>query len=262
MSTRILLVILLVIPVMASAKDKVVPLPESAVAALSGKSFVVTRHDKAGFTAMTAGKAAFGLFGAGAMISAGNKIVADNAIGDPADILERELAPAVAKQYGLQLKAGPSPVIKASKPKEIAATQPDVDYVLDVESTGWMFAYYATDWDKYWVGYSAHVKFIERASGKLIADAFCNATTNKHAASPSKDSLLENNAQLLKDVTTAQGWACVHVLAKEQFRLPDGVATPTPAEYADPLTAYAQAKGSAVPATPAAAEAAAVPAAN
>ena len=242
MSKRILLALLIAIPSLSLAKPKMVPLPESAAAALSGKTVAVTRHDKAGFSAMTAGKAAFGLFGAGAMIAAGNKIVDDNAIADPADIIERELVPAVAKHYGLKLKEGASPVIKASKPKEIAATQPDVDYVIDVESTGWMFAYYPTDWDKYWIGYGAHVTLIDRASGKAIADAFCNANTNKHAASPSKDSMLENNAQLLKDVTAAQGWACVHLLAKDEFRLPEGAATPVPAEFADPLTAYAQKK--------------------
>lgn len=252
MSKRILLALLATVPVLVSAKGKVLPLSESAAAALNGKTVAVTRHEKANFTAMTAGKATFAILGAGAMIAAGNKIVADNDIADPADVLERELATAVAKHYGMQLKEGPAPVIKASKPKDIAATQPDVDYILDVESAGWMFAYYATDWGKYWIGYNGHVQLIDRASGKPVADAFCNASTNKHAASPTKEAMLDNNAQLLKDVTTALGWTCVHVLAKEEFRLPDGVAAPIPAEYADPLTAYAQ-KNGAAPAAPAAA---------
>src|SRR5678815_2444289 len=132
MSKKIMMVLLVAMSVMASAKekDKVVPLSESAGAALKGKSVVVTRHDKASFTAMTAGKATFALLGAGAMIVAGNKIVADNNIADPADLFESELVPAVVKHYGLLLKEGPSPVIKASKPKEIAATQTDGDYIL------------------------------------------------------------------------------------------------------------------------------------
>jgi hypothetical protein len=245
MSKRILFVMLMAIPALVSAKGKVVPLPESAAAALTGKTVAVTRHEKASFTAMTAGKATFALLGAGAMIVAGNKIVADNDIADPADVLERELVSAVVKHYGLLLKEGPSPVIKASKPKDIVATQPGVDFILNVESAGWMFAYYPTEWGKYWIGYNGHVQLIERATGKLMADAFCNATTNKHAASPTKEAMLENNAQLLKDVTTSLGWTCVHLLAKEQFRLPEGTEAPTPAEYADPLTAYAQKHGGA-----------------
>jgi hypothetical protein len=127
MSKRILLAVLVAIPMLVSAKGKVVPLSESAAAALNGKTVVVTRHQKASFTAMTAGKATFALLGAGAMIVAGNKIVADNDIADPADVIERELVPAIVKQYGMQLKAGPAPVIKANKPKDIVATQPDVD---------------------------------------------------------------------------------------------------------------------------------------
>jgi hypothetical protein len=233
------------IPAMVSAKGKVLPLAESAAASLNGKTVAVVRHEKASFTAMTAGKATFAILGAGAMIVAGNKIVADNNIADPADVLERELVPAVIKHYGLVLKEGPAPVLKVSKPKDIAAALPDVDYILNVESVGWMFAYYPTEWSKYWIGYNGHVQLIERASGKLLADAFCNSGTNKHAASPTKDAMLENNAQLLKDVTTSLGWTCVHLLAKEEFRLPEGTATATPAEFVDPLTAYAQKQGGA-----------------
>src|SRR4051812_2194318 len=101
MSKRILLVVALAIPMLASAKGKVVPLAEGAAAALNGKTVGVTRHAKASFTAMTPGKATFALIGAAAMISAGNKIVAENNIADPADVLEHELVPAIARQYGL-----------------------------------------------------------------------------------------------------------------------------------------------------------------
>lgn len=51
-----------------------------------GKSIVVAKRVKPDFGAMTAGKVLFGLIGAAAMISAGNKIVADNHIDDPAPV--------------------------------------------------------------------------------------------------------------------------------------------------------------------------------
>jgi len=244
-------ILLLVIPLAAMAKDKnkITPLAESAVAALNGKSVIITRHDKASFTAFTAGKAAFALLGAGAMIAAGNQIVKENEIADPADVLERELAAAVIKQYGLQLKAGSSPVIKASKPKDIAATQSDVDYILDLQSTGWMFAYIPTDWDSYWIGYSARAQLINKVSGKALAVGTCYSDTQKHPFPPSKDSMLANKAQLLKDVTTSLGWHCAQVFAKEQFRLADGTLAATPPELVDPQAAYALVNGkSSVPA--------------
>jgi hypothetical protein len=240
-------ILLLVIPFAVNAKDKnkITPLPESAVAALNGKSVTITRHDKAAFTAFTAGKAAFALLGAGAMIAAGNQIVKENEIADPADVLERELASAVIKQYGLALKAGSSPVIKATKPKDIAATQSDVDYILDLQSTGWMFAYIPTNWDAYWISYSAHAQLINRVSGKALADGFCYSDTQKHPMPPTKASMLANKAQLLKDVTASLGWHCAQVFAKEQFRLPDGVLAATPSELTDPQTAYGLVNGKA-----------------
>jgi hypothetical protein len=247
MLKQLSVVLLLVIPLAGVAKDKnkITPLPESAAPVLSGKSVVITRHAKAPFTAFTAGKAAFALLGAGAMIVAGNQIVKDNEIADPADVLERELAAAVIKQYGLALKAGSSPVIKATKSKDIAATQSDVDYILDLQSTGWMFAYIPTNWDAYWISYSAHAQLINRVSGKPLADGTCYSDTQKHPMPPSKDSMLANKAQLLKDVTASLGWHCAQVFAKEQFRLADGALTATPPELADPQAAYALVNGKA-----------------
>ena len=260
---KLLCVVVAAMPLAAAAAKKPVPLTPEAGAALAGKTIVVTRHEKPSFVAMTAGKAGFALIGAGAMIASGNKIVADNEIADPADILERELVPAVAKHYNFTLKPGPSPVIKAKKPKEIAATQTEGDYILDLQSIGWQFAYYPTDWNSYWTAYSVHVQLIERSSAKVVSDVFCNANNNKHPASPSKDALLENRAQLLKDVTTNHAWSCVHVLAKDQFQLPEGTVAAIPVEYADPFAAYAaRGKGTAAPAaTPVAAPAETPPAA-
>jgi hypothetical protein len=243
----LLWVVVAALPLAAAAAKKPVPLTADSGAALAGKTIVVTRHEKPSFVAMTAGKAGFALIGFGAMVAAGNKIIADNEVADPADILERELVPAVAKHYNFTVKAGPSPVIKGKKPKEIAATQTEGDYILDLQSIGWQFAYYPTDWNSYWTAYSVQVQLIERASARVVSNVFCNANNNKHPASPSKESLLENKAQLLKDVTTNHGWACVHVLAKDQFLLPEGAVAAIPAEYADPLAAY-KARGPGAPA--------------
>ena len=83
-----------------------------------------------------------------------------------------------------------------------------------------------------------HVQLIERASGKLLGDAFCNGN-NKHASPPSRDGLLANNAQLLKDAVASHAWFCVHALAKDQFLLPDEAVSATPTEFADPLATFA-----------------------
>jgi hypothetical protein len=239
MNKSILVAAILALPLVANAKKSIMPLSAESGAAMANKVVVVTRHEKPSFVAMTAGKAGFGLFGAAAMISAGNKIVAENEIADPADILEHELVPLVAKHYGFRLKDGPSPVVKPTKPKDIAKTQADGDYILDLQSIGWQFAYYPTEWAHYWTAYSVHVQLFERGSGKLLSDVFCNANNNKHASPPSHDALLADRAQLLKDAEASHAWFCVQTLGKEQFMLPAGEITPIPAAFADPLAAFA-----------------------
>jgi hypothetical protein len=195
----------------------------------------VTRHKKADFTAMTAGKATFALLGAGAMIVAGNKIVEENEIADPVDILERELAPALAKHFGMTLKAGSGLLVNGSKPKEIIAVHSDADFILDLQSNGWMFAYYPTDWNTYWIGLAVQASLFDAKSGKQLSKMNCYSDTNKHPKSPLKDDMLANKAQLLKDVTASLGWKCLHRVAKQEFGLAETEVTAIPAELTDPL---------------------------
>jgi hypothetical protein len=247
MKTQVLAIAMCLVTVNAYAKEKPLPLAEKDASSLDGKVVVVTRHEKPSFVAMTAGKAAFALLGAGAMIAAGNQIVKENEIADPADVLEHELVPAIAKQYHLQVKSANPVTIKPEKPKEIAATQADADYILDLRSGGWQFAYYPTEWGKYWVAYSVQVRLIDAKSAAVVSNMGCTANTNKHAASPTKEALLADKAQLLKDVTGSLGWICVQLLGKEQFLLPAEAIPAAPAQYTDPLTAYA-AHGNSTPA--------------
>jgi hypothetical protein len=237
------------------AKDKILPLPQAAAADLQGKTLVVTRHKIPPYTAMTAGKAGFALLGAGLMIAEGNKIIRENEVPDPAGLLEAQLAPAFATHYGMQIKPATTAMIDVEKPKQIAATQTDTDYILDIRSGGWMSSYYPADWAKYWILYSVQVQLINAKDGSLVSNMACNASTHKHANSPSKDQMYANKAQLFKSVSTAHGWTCMKLLGAQQFLLPETALAATPAEYVDPLKTFAEFK-----AAPAAnAETAAVP---
>jgi hypothetical protein len=238
-NNRWLLVPLFLVSVAAGAKDR--PLPESVAAQLSGRSVVVTRHDKPSFIAMTPGKAMFALVGVAAMANAGNQIVEENGIADPADTLVSSLVPAVVERYGLQWDPSVMPVVDTKRPKEIAATQSGVDYVLDVRSTGWSSSYYPRKPSTFWLGYSVEVQLIEVKSGAVVSNMACNSSTNKHTVAPTRDELLESQAQLLKDVTAHLGWVCVQLLAKEQFGFPPEATPAIPESYVDPLTAYAAA---------------------
>ena len=72
------------------------PIDSKNLTLLNNKTIVYTQRSKTDFAAMTAGKAAFALIGALAMISAGNKIVADNHIEDPQLAMGESISKALA----------------------------------------------------------------------------------------------------------------------------------------------------------------------
>lgn len=231
----------------AVAGDKLVPLADADAAGLQGKTVAFTVHERPSFSAMTAGKASFGLFGAGAMGAEGNKLVDGNGVADPAGLVREQLAAVLRDRYGMQLLAVDAAPTKAKKPKELAATHPEADYVFDVRSGGWMYAYYPTAWGTYWVGYSVQAQLIDTKTGRQVTNAACNANTRDNKNPPSREHLHADGAKLLKDVTMALGWTCVQLLSREQMKVPADQVAAIPAEYVDPLAA---AKSAAPVATP------------
>ena len=246
------------------ARPKLVPLPEATATTLPGKTLAVTRRGvKPSFIAMTAGKATFALLGVAAMASEGNRMVKDNDIADPADTVEAVLVPALVKQYGVK----PAPesghsIAPGNDLKQIIGAAPGADLILDIRSIGWNFAYYPTHWGTYWVGYGVEVQLIDTKSATVLASAPCSSNTQKNAAPPSKEALVGNGAQLLKDVLLSLGWNCSRLLASDEFHVVPANLAEMPSSLADPLAAFAaqahgqgptpSARPTATPAAPAA----------
>lgn len=230
---------MLLLAASASAKDKVIPLSEADAAALRGKTVALTLHERPSFTAGTAGKATFALLGAGAMIAAGNKLVDENGVQDPGILVRAQLAAILRDVYGATVLDADRETTAAKKPKDIAALHPQADYVLDVRSGGWMFFYYPTDWNDYWVGYSVQSQLVDTKTARQVSNMACNANTNQSPVRPSREQLIQDRAQLLKDVTQHLGWICTQLLAKEQYRLAPEQTPAIPAEYENPLARLA-----------------------
>lgn len=237
-------IVLSLVNAIATAKEPIVPLPASTAASLSGKTLVVTRHEKPAFVAATAGKATFALVGAGAMVVEGNRLVKGNAIADPADIIEAQLVPALVKHNALLWQPSSTRVVTTTKAAGIAKAQADADVVLDIESIGWNFNYYPTHWGSYWTGYVVRVRLIDAKTAALLAGGSCGANTLQHPNPPSKAQLLQNDARLLKDLQAGFGWACAHFLAKAEFNLPDDSVAAIPEELKDPLASMVTQAGS------------------
>jgi hypothetical protein len=194
------------------------PISTETLAKLDGKSVAVSRHAAPDFTAMSAGKAAFAMLGAFAMIAEGNAIVKDNGVEDPAlaitDGLLKKLAAAKA------IKPLPASGLMASDDiTNIVAAHAGAQYILDYQSLGWMFSYYPTDWSHYRVNYSGRLRLIDAATRSVVAESACNSVQGDEKNPPTKEQLLENKAALLKAHLAKAGTACIDVLARDALKL-------------------------------------------
>lgn len=219
----------------AMAKEKMIPLTTEDAAGLQGKRIALTVHEAPSFIAMTAGKAGFGLLGMAAMASAGNQLVKDNGIADPAIAVRESLTAILAPAYGATFLAADTTQTDRKKPADLAALHKDADYVLDVRSGGWNYGYFAAQWGEYWVGYSVQVQLIDTASGRLVSDLACNANTQQDTPRPTRDALHGDGARLLKHATQALGARCVQLLAREQFHVPEAAIPVLSADLQQPL---------------------------
>jgi hypothetical protein len=240
-----------------SARQKGTPLADPTASTLAGKTLAITRRgEKPSFVAGTAGKATFALLGVAAMVSEGNRIVNENRIADPADIVEGALVPALVKQFGVQLLPGGSDAITPGNHlQQIIEAKPGADLILDIRSIGWNFNYYPTRWGTYWIGYGVQVQLIDVKSATVLSEMPCGGNTQKNAAAPSKEAMLENGAQLLKDTLAALSWTCARMLAQEQFKIAPENLPQIPPELTDPLASFAAKRGSSAPQAPSTASA-------
>ncbi len=189
------------------------PLSADAAKKLEQKSLTSTAYTaKPDFAAMTAGKAMFGVLGAVAMISAGNTLVAQNHVDDPALNISGQLSTLLMAKRNMQLR---DELVHASKddvPLLVAASKGG-DYLLDVKTLGWGFGYFPTNWDHYRVSYSARMRLIDIASKAVVAESLCNIQYKDEAHAPSKDQLLTGEAALLKKMLNSAADDCTQQFA-------------------------------------------------
>lgn len=195
------------------------PLTPEASAQLQGKSFAVVQHPIADFAAFTAGKAAFAIVGAAAMISEGNDIVKTNDVQDPARSIGKGLAAKLASARGMRHIPDNGSETPSDEVATLAATYPGADFIVDVKTLNWMFNYYPSDWAHYKVTYGARVRIVDSAGKKVVAETMCRTVQGDDKNPPTKDQLLENNATLLKKYLDQAVSGCVEVLSREILRL-------------------------------------------
>ncbi|CEJ41735.1 hypothetical protein ACSAM1_06575 [Xanthomonas citri pv. bilvae] len=224
----------------------------------------VTRHEMPAFVATTATKVTFGLIGALAAVSAGNAIVRDNQVEDPADHIASHLAQTLSTQLAIPVEQGR--VIKpTSSAAEMSKMFPDGGLVLDVQTTNWSSIYFPTDWNNYRVIYVAKLQLIDTAKKSKVAEGLCVRVPEYTADAPSYKQLLANQAADLKMRLRRSADGCIQEFSdkvlgvrtgtlteKAQLPIPGSVArTADAAPVPGAATAYALADESAVSIKPA-----------
>lgn len=192
---------------------------DTASAIKSQTVAVAGNNEKPNFVAMTAGKAAFAMLGAVAMIAAGNDIVKEHNVQDPAADIARALSARLGEKYGAQI-APASISLNSEDPAQLAAAaNGKARYVFDVRTAGWSFAYFPTDWTHYRVTYTARARLIDAEKKTVIAESICSQVPQTNEGAPTYDELLANGAALLKSKLADAGKECVAKFSDTMFKV-------------------------------------------
>jgi hypothetical protein len=197
--SRLLLIGISLLAFAGCVSTKNVPLKAGALSTREGGTLVLSSREKPTFSASTAGKAAFGMIGVLAEISAGNQLVRDNNIADPAEYIGTQLMADLAALNNLKIASRSSVVASnTADTAGLANLYAGADVLLDVQTMSWNFIYFPTDWNSYRVNYSARARIIETRDRKLVAEAFCSRIPEKTPDAPSYEQLTANGAAGLK----------------------------------------------------------------
>lgn len=217
---RTLAVMFLVAPIVVGcASVPTQSVSNQSMVAWKGKTVAFTSRPRPSMVMMTAGKAAFGLIGVAAGVSAGNALVKQDNIPDPAPLVAHDLLQIAEQQYGVVPASSPPAAVDTRDTAELAKAGSGADLLFDVESLGQGINYFATDWSHYWLMSGLILRVIDVHSGTVVGQAVCRQNSQHQPNPPSKDQLLANGGQVLKSMITAQSEACRDLFAAQVLKV-------------------------------------------
>lgn len=188
-----------------------------SASALKDQPVTQTARKKPDFAAMTAGKAAFAMLGALAMISEGNKLIEEHKVEDPANTIAAGLIKSMEASHAIRPSGTPVAVTADDVAHIAGAANGGSRYVMDVQTINWSFGYFPTDWTHYRVIYTAKARLIDTSSKAVIAEGFCKRIPETNVGAPTYDELLASGAARLKKELSTAAEECVNSLKKEML---------------------------------------------
>ena len=193
----------------SGANARTMALTDAARDALKGQAVVLATHKVPGFVARTADKAAFAVIGGIEMMSAGERLVAENGVDDPAVKLGHALLGDLVADGGAIAAPDATTPVDSDDPAKLAAAYPDSPYVLDVRTTMWNFGYYPLAWSHYRVLYGVRVKLVDARAKRVVAEGSCTRYDSDEPHAPTIEELLANRAERLKAMLDVHATACL-----------------------------------------------------
>lgn len=226
---RVLSIIAAMLMLSACASTQNLAAAPETLSAMNGKSLTIIQRESPGFVAMTSGKGMFAVAGVGAAVAAGNKMVRENDVQDPALAISRTLAATLSTDYGIQVR-GESDVAATDDVKELAGLADGSDYALEVETQGWSYIYDGFSFGDYFVGYSSKLRLIDVSTAEIVSSGFCAYDAKKAGKSPvTHETLLAEQAAYIKQELADAANLCIRDFATGLFSIsPQALAQQRP----------------------------------
>jgi hypothetical protein len=166
-----------------------------------GQTLQKSLHEPADFRSMTPASALTGgIAGATAAVLHGNDIVRHYEVEDPAHEIAGTVAAGLSSRYGLKMLPEVSTLSASDDPADLKTMHPSADYLLDIKTSVWGFAFFPADWNNYHVLYRARMRFVRMSDLAVLAEEECyyKPEYRDTNAAPTYDDLLDDNARGLK----------------------------------------------------------------
>jgi hypothetical protein len=195
------------------------PMSPEVEQTLPGKSVTQIKFGKPDFMAATPAKAMFGMLGAVAMIAAGNEIVEEGKVEDPAPYIGQELMKRMQEKYKTMPLTQTALQANTSDLDELAEAYPQSDLLLDVRTTNWQMTYFPLNWSQYRIAYGVRARLVNLKTQEVLAEGSCERFPEDDTNAPSYDEMVENQASRLKHELRLAANICVEKLKAEIFKM-------------------------------------------
>ena len=215
---KTILPLLLIVLLIGCIPIKDFSIAKNELLSMKSQSITTSKRDTPTFGVASATKTGLGPIGLVAMMVSSNDIIQKNNIEDSAVYISRELTSILIKHYQMNL-LDVEKKVDGESTIEISKTYKDADYILDVETRSWSIEHFLLDWNSYRVVYSARLRLIDTRNKILLAKGFYCHIPKHDKSAPSRDDMLMNNAQRLKDELKIAADLCIKYFKSEILKL-------------------------------------------